>query len=90
MEKEEAKIYETKKTEEQEFLKNNINESDLFVNKVAVKENSNKITISESSEDNLALLKELSENKEENIKQLLKRKKLSEDEEGNEKTVKFI
>lgn len=35
------------------------------------------------------MLKELSENKDENIKQFLKRKKLSEEEDDNEKTVNF-
>lgn len=54
------------------------------------KDNSNKILIGDSGEDNLALLKELSENKDENIKQLLKRKKLSEDDDDNEKTVNFF
>jgi len=58
----------------------------------------------DSCEDSLALLKELSEKKDENIKQLLKRKKLSvasaeydddnhdnnDDIEDNEKTVNLV
>lgn len=77
MEKEEAKFLEKKKQEEFSDI---CNKEDLG--------NKNKlINIGDTADENLALLNELAEVKNESITQLLKRKKLSEEEEDNDKTV---
>jgi hypothetical protein len=62
-------------------------------NKVLNKEDiyrENKIKISDSADDNLSLIKEMAENKEENILQLLKRKKLLEEENKEKGSVNFL
>lgn len=78
MEKAEERFKEEKDSFDNVLNKNNI-------------DNENKIKISDSADDNLALIKEMAENKDENIQQLLKRKKLLESENKDaDKEVKNI
>lgn len=70
--------------DEKDIITNNISQIEDIMD---YKHNSNNIDFSDSADDNLAFLKQLAQYKEENITQFLRKKKLSEDDEDNEKTV---